>query len=74
VSKKAKRQVRRTTTIEEPKTSTPVARSILSRSVEQEFRPDYSPVIKDLKRIGVLAGSFFLILVALSFIIPQILH
>ena len=32
-----------------------------------EFNPDYSYVIKDLKRIGLLAVSFFVILVALSF-------
>jgi len=32
-----------------------------------EFKPDYSPVIKDLKRIGILAGSFFTILIILSF-------
>ncbi|MGD8633614.1 MAG: hypothetical protein PVF85_08610 [Anaerolineales bacterium] len=34
---------------------------------EREFNPDYSYVIKDLKRIGILAGSFFVILIALSF-------
>lgn len=34
-----------------------------------EFNPDYSDVIKDLKRIGVLAGTFFIILIALSFIL-----
>jgi hypothetical protein len=32
-----------------------------------EFNPDYGPVKKDLKRISILAGSFFVILVALSF-------
>ena len=32
-----------------------------------EFNPDYSPVIKDLKRIGILAGSFFVVLIVLSF-------
>jgi hypothetical protein len=32
-----------------------------------EFNPDYSDVIKDLRRIGMLAGSFIMILVALSF-------
>jgi len=32
-----------------------------------EFNPDYSYVRKDLKRIGTLAGSFFVILVVLSF-------
>ncbi len=32
-----------------------------------EFNPDYSYVRKDLKRIGLLAGSFFVILLVLSF-------
>jgi hypothetical protein len=32
-----------------------------------EFNPDYTYVKKDLKRIGVLAGSFFVVLVVLSF-------
>lgn len=34
-----------------------------------EFNPDYTYVIKDLKRIGTLAGTFFVILIVLSFII-----
>lgn len=34
-----------------------------------EFNPDYSYVVKDLKRIGTLAGTFFVILIVLSFII-----
>lgn len=37
------------------------------RTVERGFNPDYSYVFKDLKRIGMLAGSFFIILIALSF-------
>jgi hypothetical protein len=32
-----------------------------------EFNPDYTPIIKDLRRIGVLAGTFIGILVVLSF-------
>ena len=36
---------------------------------ESEFNPDYSGVIKDLRRIGLLAGIFFAVLVGLSFII-----
>ncbi len=32
-----------------------------------EFNPDYSYVIKDLKRIAVLAGGFTALLVILSF-------
>jgi hypothetical protein len=34
---------------------------------DADFNPDYSAVIKDLKRIGILAGSFFTVLVVLSF-------
>lgn len=34
-----------------------------------EFHPDYSDVIKDLKRIGMLAGIFFAALLGLSFFI-----
>jgi hypothetical protein len=32
-----------------------------------EFKPDYSYVKRDLKRIGIIAGSFFGILIVLSF-------
>ncbi len=39
-----------------------------------EFNPDYTYIVKDLKRIGALAGTFFVILIALSFILPLIQH
>lgn len=39
----------------------------LKSTTAAEFNPDYGPVKKDLKRIGILAGTFFVILVALSF-------
>ena len=45
--------------------STPVR--TVSRASAAEFNPDYSYVKKDLTRIGILAGSFFVILVVLSF-------
>jgi len=38
-----------------------------NRAVVTEFNPDYTYVKKDLARIGILAGSFFVILVVLSF-------
>ena len=38
-----------------------------ARSADKEFNPDYSYVIKDLKRIGLLAGVFFSALIILSF-------
>jgi hypothetical protein len=34
-----------------------------------EFNPDYTQVRKDLARIGALAGIFFALLIALSFVI-----
>ena len=42
------------------------------RSSVVEFDPDYTNVKRDLKRIGILAASFFVILIALSFILPMI--
>jgi len=37
------------------------------RFSEKEFNPDYSQTVKDLKRIAILASSFFVVLVALAF-------
>jgi len=37
------------------------------RSVQTEFNPDYSQTIKDLRRIGILAGTFISILIGLAF-------
>ena len=34
-----------------------------------EFNPDYTHVKRDMKRIGTLAGSFFVLLIVLSFFI-----
>lgn len=42
-------------------------------SSSQDFNPDYSYVRNDLKRIGILAGTFFALLIALSFIMPLIM-
>jgi hypothetical protein len=36
-------------------------------AARNEFNPDYTYVKRDLARIGVLAGSFFAILILLSF-------
>ncbi|NWF63889.1 MAG: hypothetical protein HXY38_06230 [Chloroflexi bacterium] len=44
--------------------------SVSSRAPQKfEFNPDYSMVKKDLRRIGILAGFFIVVLVALSFIL-----
>ncbi len=41
--------------------------SAKNRLTSTEFNPDYSYVKADLKRIGILAGSFIGVLVILTF-------
>jgi hypothetical protein len=53
----AKRTSRRTTV------------SVTNAAARTEFNPDYTHVKRDLRRIGVLAGSFFALLIVLSFFI-----
>jgi len=36
---------------------------------QSDFNPDYSHVVKDLRRIGILAGSFIVVLIVLSIIL-----
>jgi uncharacterized protein YggT (Ycf19 family) len=48
-------------------------RPALSGGKPIEFNPDYSQVKRDLTRIGILAGSFLIALVVLSFFQEQIL-
>jgi hypothetical protein len=33
------------------------------------FNPDYHYVVKDIRRVGILAGSFLVVLVALALIL-----
>ncbi len=47
--------------------SAPAAKSAARSSATAEFNPDYGYVKKDLTRIAILAGSFFVILVVLAF-------
>jgi ribosome assembly protein YihI (activator of Der GTPase) len=61
MSKKSKRQV---------SYGTKNNASILTRD---EFNPDYSNTKRELKRIGILAGSFIALLVVLSFFQNSIL-
>lgn len=68
MSKKTKRQTSRTAVVTAaPAPTSSVSANGKSRSTYGEFNPDYTPVIKDLKRIAMLAGSFFVILILLSF-------
>ena len=43
--------------------------SVTTAAARTEFNPDYTYVKRDLRRIGVLAGSFFGLLIILSFFI-----
>ena len=61
MSKKSKRQANRPTS------------ASVSVSGRTEFNPDYSIVKRELKRIGVLAGSFLIILIVLALFQNQIL-
>lgn len=42
---------------------------VSAQPTRTEFTPDYSNVKKDLRRIGILAGTFFIGLIVLSFFI-----
>lgn len=66
MSRKTKRQVRKSKKTAKF-TRTAALSGDRSRKFEREFNPDYSYVIKDLKRIGALAGTFIVILIVLSF-------
>ena len=54
--------------IENSKAKLPVS-SIVVPTRSTTFNPDYSNVVKDLKRIGMLASLFFIVLIVLSFIL-----
>lgn len=47
--------------------------SIAPTAKANEFNPDYSTTKRELRRIGLLAGTFIAILVALSFFQDQLL-
>ena len=63
MSKKSKRQVYRQ--VPRP-VSNPVARTV-------EFNPDYSTTKRELRRIVILAGSFFIVLIVMAIFQNQLL-
>jgi hypothetical protein len=70
----AKKQKRRVSASPAPETplslasERPVAVNPAARaSYTQEFNPDYTHINHDLKQIAIMAGSFLVVLVALSF-------
>ncbi len=63
MAKKNKRQTRRDATpTPEKSTADP-----LVGSRPGGFNPDYHFVISDIRRVGILAGSFIVVLIVLSF-------
>ena len=63
MAKKTKRQVHRVVN-PAPEKSTP---DPLVGNRPTGFNPDYHFVIRDIRRVGILAGSFIAILITLSF-------
>ncbi len=63
MAKKNKRQIRRDTN---PVSEKPVPEALVANR-PSGFNPDYHFVIHDIRRVGILAGSFIVILVVLSF-------
>lgn len=49
--------------------SAPTFAGIQRGAVNVEFNPDYSTIKQELKRVGILAGSFLALLIVLSFFI-----
>ena len=63
------KRVRKTSTENGQKKGNSTATRSRTRNRPDEFNPDYTYVKKDLREIGILAGIFITILVALSFFI-----
>jgi hypothetical protein len=63
MAKKSKRQIRRDAN---PGTEKSIPDALVGNR-PTGFNPDYHFVIRDIRRVGVLAGAFIFILVALSF-------
>jgi hypothetical protein len=61
MSKKSKKGYKQIIKSQEP--------SVVQAARSTEFNPDYTDVKRDLKRIGILASTFIVILITLSFIL-----
>ena len=51
------------------RTTSRPSRAARTPRAAEEFNPDYTEIKNDLKRIGLLAGMFLAVLIALSFIL-----
>ncbi len=63
MSKKSRRPIRKETI---PATEK-LGSSNLASNRPAAFNPDYHYVTRDIRRVGILAGSFIIVLIALSF-------
>lgn len=63
MSKKTKRQLRKDAAVY----FAPAKEDASTASRPSGFNPDYTHIVKDLGRIGTIAGGFIVILVVLSF-------
>jgi hypothetical protein len=74
MSKKSKRQTSAAPKVAAPATPAPATPAPTFGGLQRKgeaavFNPDYTNVKRDLKRIAVLAGSIFAVLIALSFFV-----
>ena len=71
MSKKSKRQTSAAPKAAAPTTTapTPTFGGLQRKGETTEFNPNYTHVKSDLKRIAILAGSIFAVLIVLSFFI-----
>jgi hypothetical protein len=65
MAKKTKRTVNREASVTADKSSS----DTLTSNRPSGFNPDYQYVIKDIRRVGILAASFIVVLVALALIL-----
>jgi hypothetical protein len=65
MAKKTKRQINK---VVNPAFEKSLADPLVG-SRQTSFNPDYHYVIKDIRRVGILAGSFLIVLVTLAIIL-----
>ena len=65
MAKKSKRSIRRDLNPVMEKATT----DVLVGNRPSGFNPDYQHVVRDIRRVGILAGAFIIILVTLSFVL-----
>ena len=46
-----------------------MSRKMMRATRSDTFNPDYSHIKKDLRRIALIAGSFVVLMIALSFVL-----